>query len=331
MSQAAQTHVRDTQWLADIGWGVFTHYLTDAKTTADDWNRQVDAFDVDALAARLAEVGAGYYFFTVGQNSGHWCAPNAAYDAVMEWGPSGSLCSRRDLILDLAAALAKRKIRLMVYHTCDAALAHPEAVRRFRYTWGFKGEWPHAWGTERTGLRQAEFQLMWEAVTREWALRWGRKVIGWWMDGCYFADEMYRHPDAPNFESLCAALRAGNPDALVAFNPGVLVPVICHTPLEDFTAGEIAEAFPVCPGPFVKQARYHILSYLGKFWCQGEPRFPDEFVVGYTKHVMSKGGVVTWDVPIDRAGAIPEAFGCQLRQLPGHGMDGESAPAVKHS
>ena len=313
MTTESQTRSRDTKWFADIGWGVFTHYLTDVKTTADEWCRQVDAFDVEALAAQLEEVGAGYYFITVGQNSGHWCAPNAAYDAILERSPS--LCSRRDLILDLAAALEKRNIRLMAYHTCDPAMQDPEALRRFHYTWGFKGEWPHAWGTERTGFRQAEFQRLWEAVTREWSLRWGRHVQGWWMDGCYFADEMYRHPEAPNFESFCEAIRAGNPEALVAFNPGVFAPVLCHTLLEDFTAGEIAEAFPVCPGPFVNQARYHILSYLGESWSKGAPRFPDEFVIGYTKHVTSKGGVVTWDVPISPAGVIPEPFVNQLRLI----------------
>ena len=52
--------------------------------------------------------------------------------------------------------------------------------------------------------------------------------------------------------------------------------------------------------------------YLGEFWCKGQPRFPDEMVCGYTRHVVSKGGVVTWDVPIQEDGLIPDAF---IRQL----------------
>jgi hypothetical protein len=52
---------------------------------------------------------------------------------------------------------------------------------------------------------------------------------------------------------------------------------------------------------------------LGTTWCGGdEPRFPDAFVAGYTRHVNDNGGVVTWDVPIEESGLIPEAF---LRQL----------------
>ena len=39
------------------------------------------------------------------------------------------------------------------------------------------------------------------------------------------------------------------------------VPVICHSEHEDYTAGEISEAFPVrstCPGRWLDGAQYHI-------------------------------------------------------------------------
>ena len=64
------------------------------------------------------------------------------------------------------------------------------------------------------------------------------------------------------------------------------------------------------------KAQYHILSYLGADWCRGDrPRFPDEFAIGYTKHVNAKGGVVTWDVPIEESGLIRAAFLPQLQRL----------------
>ena len=57
---------------------------------------------------------------------------------------------------------------------------------------------------------------------REWSLRWGDKIGGWWIDGCYFADEMYRHPDAPNFASFTAALKAKQAgQAAGAMVPGI--------------------------------------------------------------------------------------------------------------
>ena len=127
---------------------------------------------------------------------------------------------------------------------------------------------------------------------------------------------MYRHENPPNCRSFADTLKTGNPASIIAFNPVVVVPVVCHTQHEDYTAGETAAAWPECPGAWVDssghKARYHILSCLGPSWCKGEPRFPDELVIGYTKHVTTKGGVITWDVPIQKNGLIPQPF---LRQL----------------
>lgn len=309
-----------TEWLARKGWGVFCHWLGAAPSadggaglSAEEWNEWVDAFDVEGLAGQMAGAGVPYFLLTIGQNSGHYLAPNPVYDELVGIHPSK--CARRDLVADLHAALAKRGIDLLVYLPSGAPAADRVAVERLGWEWGFERDWP-AWGTGRRGKRLAEFQHKWEQVVAHWSRQWGTKVKGWWIDGCYFADEMYRHPGEPNFASFAASLRAGNPEAILAFNPGVLVPVICHSEEEDYTAGEIAGALPECPGPWVERkghrARYHLLSYLGQSWCQGSPRFPAELAVGYTRHVTGKGGVITWDVPIDRKGLIPGDF---LRQL----------------
>ena len=135
---------------------------------------------------------------------------------------------------------------------------------------------------------------------------------------------MYRQPDAPNFGSFAAALRAGNPGAIVAFNRGVVVPVISVTEHEDYTAGEIASALPAHAigrplTPAVDGAQFHILSFLGESWCRGGPRFCDELVAGYTRHVIEHGGVITWDVPIAENGLIPDPFVEQLGCLRGFG------------
>ena len=313
-----------TRWFADCGWGVFCHWMGaalssagGAELSAEAWNGQVDAFDVEGLGRQLEAIGAPYFFITIGQNSGHYMAPNSAYDRHVGIRPSK--CAQRDLVADLYDVLHPRGIELLAYLPSGAPAADPVAASRLEWEWGYEGGWPGGRGAGRTGKRLAAFQRKWEDVIREWSNRWGSKVRGWWIDGCYFADEMYRHDDEPNFRSLAAALRSGNPDALVAFNPGVVVPVVCHTEHEDCTAGEIARALPECPGAWVERnghnARYHVLSYLGESWCKGEPRFPDEMVIGYTRHVMSKGGVVTWDVPIQRSGLIPAPFVAQLSEI----------------
>lgn len=322
----------NTDWFRDARWGVFMHYLADnttatAQLTPEIWNRQIDAFDVDGLAAQLAEVGAGYFFLTLGQNSGYFLSPNARYDAIVGYQPSR--LAQRDLVADMITALRPYGIPMMVYLPSLAPCNDRQAIERLQCT--------PSWDPSLVGFRhdsytvQADvderlsaFQRHWEAIIREWSLRWGEEVYGWWIDGCYQADRMYRHPDEPNFSSFAAAAKAGNPQSLVAFNPGVLVPVICHSADEDYTAGEIGMAFPTLLGnPFQRQeslryidgAQYHILSYLGEWWGASPRRFPDEFVIGYTQMINAGEGVVTWDVPPTPSGRIPDAFMAQLRAL----------------
>jgi hypothetical protein len=313
-----------TDWFRDARWGVFYHFLGGAAGTSErelsltDWNRRADEFDVAGLADQLADCGAGYLCLTIGQNSGHYCAPNQTYRDLV--GVSLYACSERDLVSDLADALAQRGIRLLVYLPSGAPAAVPEICDKLGWEWGFTGGWPHGWHGQRTGQRLAEFQLKWEAVIREWSLRWGEKVSGWWIDGCYFADEMYRHADPPNFATFAAALKAGNPASIVAFNPGVLLPIISVTEHEDYTAGEISTALPVSDAAhpmtrFVNGAQLHILSYLGGTWGAGAPRFPDALVANYTRYVNKVEGVLTWDIPFTPRGHIPAAFLQQLAVL----------------
>jgi len=314
----------DTRWFRKCGWGVFCHYLAGMPSyglrkalTADDWNRQVDAVDVSALADQLEEVGAPYFFITIGQNTGFYCAPNATYDKIT--GVRPSKCSRRDLVADLYDALHPRGIELLVYLPSGGPAGDKAAAEKLKWQWGFTGRW----GGRRTGRRMAAFQRKWEAVLRDWSLRWGRKVRGWWIDGCYFADEMYRHKDEPNFKSFAAALKAGNHQSIVAFNPGV-DKVICMSQYEDYTAGELSCVLPVSkrnwpPTPIdgeVDGAQWHTLNYLGTFWRQGKtPRFPDSLVIAYTRYIISLGCVVTWDVPITDKGVISRPFIKQLKAL----------------
>jgi hypothetical protein len=287
---------------------------TEAELTAEAWNQQIDAFDVPGLADQVASTGAKYLLFTIGQNSGHFCSPNATYDKIVGIAPSK--CSRRDLVAELAQALKAKNVRLMVYLPSGAPAADLVARKKLGWLWGGQGGWQLP--GEPIGGRLAEFQRHWEAVIREWSLRWGTNVSGWWVDGCYFADQMYRFDDEPNFASFARAMKAGNPESIVAFNPGVRIPVICHTKYDDYTAGEVnlpqlAKAVESCPGRWLEcegsKSQYHILSYLGASWCQGDrPAQPDDQVVALTRQLIDKGGAITFDVPIEKSGLIRESF-----------------------
>lgn len=309
LAGGAPAHAADrAQWMRTARWGVMSHYLADWRAqvdgvpaSAERWNGLVDHFDAKALAAQLADVGAGWYQISIGQNSGYYLAPNATYDRLTR--PTGSSkCSRRDLVADLAAALSPRRIRLMVYLPSGAPGRDRAAVDALQFQNG-----PH---------RNREFQVKWQEVIADWSRRWGPSVSGWWFDGCYWPNTMYRTPEPPNFASFAAAARAGNPDAAVAFNPGVVYRTISISPEEDFTAGEIDHPEQWTPKRVadgkIDGAQVQVLSFLGTTWGKGAPRFSTEQVVAFSRKVAAAGGVITWDVPVQDGGTIEARF---LEQL----------------
>jgi hypothetical protein len=297
-------------WMREAKCGVMSHYLADWQArvhnlnlTVEEWNKLVDNFDVEALATQLQSAGVPYYQITIGQNSGYYVSPNATYDKLV--GIKPSKCSRRDLIGDLYEAMHKRGIKLMVYLPSGAPGGDKVADAALEWQ---NGPYPNK-----------AFQSKWEQIIREWSTRWGKKVSGWWFDGCYFPNSMYRSAEPPNFASFAAAARAGNPDAVVAFNPGVVYRMLSMTPYEDFTAGEIDKPDLVTvrrsSGGKIDGTQIHMLSFLGDKWAMGNPRFSADDAVKYTMKLREYGGAVTWDVPLELNGTIPQPFIDQLKAI----------------
>jgi len=297
--------------MTDARFGVMNHYLEDwiarrenlpgGRMTVEQWNDLVDHFDVDAHAKQIQAVGAKYHIFTIGQNSGFYVSPNATYDRIV--GITPSHCSRRDLIADLAEALHKRGIRFIAYLPSGAPGGDREARDKLQFTPG--------------GAPNKEFQRLWEEIIREWSSRWGMKIDGWWFDGCYWPNTMYRSKEPPNFETFAAAAQAGNPNSAVAFNPGVIYRTISITPFEDYIAGEIDLPERWTPKRHsdgkVDGARIQMLSFLGDRWGFGEePRFKTDHGICFSRTVWEIGGTVTWDVPVGKDGLIAQPFLDQL-------------------
>jgi len=296
-------------WMHEARFGVMTHYLADwiAQTihepmTVERWNSLVDHFDVERMGDQLKSVGAAYYIISIGQNSGYYLAPNAVYDKLAGIAPSK--LAKRDLVAGLYDALHKRGIRLMVYLPSGAPGGDKAADVAL--------EW-------RNGpFRNREFQEKWEQIIRAWATRWGTKIDGWWFDGCYWPNIMYRG-EAPNFASFAAAARAGNPNAVVAFNPGVIHRLISITPYEDYIGGEIDDPEKIqirrAADGKVDGAQVQVLTHLGEQWGKGAPRYTTSQVVEWSRGVVKQGGAITWDTPVDATGAISTAFLEQLAAI----------------
>ena len=309
-------------WLYEAKWGLASHYLAAlyhedvSKLTSAEWNEQIDAFDVAGLAAQLAEIKVGFYMLTLGQNCGFYLAPNPVYDEIA--GYPAPHTSRRNIMLELADALAEYNIPTIAYLPSGAPAMDPHSYTNFEWEWGF-GSWPQDWKETSNGKRLVSFQKKWERVIREWSLQFGKKISGWWFDGCYFSEDMYLHEDEPNFHSFAAAARAGNPDSILAFNPGIMIKPL--TDEEDFVAGETNEPDQVkCTSRRVEglnghPAQFFMWSYLGTSWAKYPIRFSDELAVKYTCDVVNPGGVVMWDLPLLKSGVIPDEFFRQAKTI----------------
>lgn len=297
-------------WLRDRKWGVMSHFLSEGfeknhqfNMTPQKWNKIIDQFNVDTLAYQLSSIGAGYFIITIGQNSGYFLSPNSTYDRLS--GVYPGKCSRRDLIADLSKALALKGIPLIVYLPSGAPDRDSVAVSNLRWIAG-----PHP---------NKKFQTMWEEIIREWSLRWGTSVSGWWFDGCYWPNLMYRSCENPNFGSFASSARAGNSNSIVAFNTGVIPRLISVTPDEDYTAGEINDPSKLeiknTKNGKIDGTQVHVLTYLGETWAGGAPRYTSREVLKFNTEVIGADGAITWDIPIQIDGSIPDQFVKILEEL----------------
>ncbi|NOY79907.1 MAG: hypothetical protein GXP31_02765 [Kiritimatiellaeota bacterium] len=282
----------DTDWFKKAGCGVFVHYLEGIQNNPGrihslgrhtSWDQCVREFDAERFAETMREVGAGYVIFTVMQITRYMIAPNATFDRITGYKP-GQACARRDLIEDLYQSLHKRGIPLMLYWTGDGPRGDAQAAKAF-------------------GWRQPvteEFLSKWCRVAAEYGERYGPKVRGWWVDGCY----RWLGYDDEKLARLAKALKAGYPHRIVAFNPGVEKRVGAYSRHEDYTCGEQNHFRDMPVNRFVDGEQWHILSYLGSSWGHPGCRYTKRQLSDYVFEVTRRGGVVSVDALLYRDGSL---------------------------
>ncbi len=276
-------------------WGVFNHFLYGEPGSAmpggpdlSDWNARVDLFDADRVAKDLHDIGAGYYFITLMQGRKYMCAPNAAFDAIAGTKP-GEACAKRDLILDLSDALAKYDIDLYLYYTGDGPYKDVEIGEKFGFL-------------EPRKNVSMSFAEKWAAVLEEYAVRYGDRVKGWWIDGCYDFFGYNQELLTPYYN----AVKKGNPSALVSMNNGVKDDLYRWYEKEDFTSGEFND-FTCIPGNTdVSPSVPHILAPLGissngspwGAWAKPGCKRDGKYMKEYIRQVNEADGVVSVDIQI---------------------------------
>lgn len=180
--------------LSNAKFGVFVHYVhgltpkdaTGAKfKTIDEF---ADALDVEALAETAKQAGAEYLVFTT-----YHCGIRILYPSKVWGGVFPDKVSRRDVIGELADAVRKRGMSLVLYvHPNDRHdltqveqqklidLGHAESILTRDAIWLEKT------GDKRfTGLRGADAK--WNAFyfkqIEEIGQRYGSRLAGYWQDG----------------------------------------------------------------------------------------------------------------------------------------------------
>lgn len=202
----------DTAWLRAARYGVMVHWTSESHPLAGPslpYADAVAAFDAEAFAKAIDETGAGFVVFTTSHARMFFPAPLPALDAVLP-----GRTATRDLVADLAAALGRRGIKLILY---------------FHQGSGSDPEWLRASGFDERDPE--EFYELWQAIIREAGERYRERLAGWWFDD----GAVGYYPRNPPWENLSRAAKAGFPERLVCFNRWELV---SPTEFQDFDAGE---------------------------------------------------------------------------------------------
>ena len=286
----------NTDWFKEAGYGVFVHYLDHIQNNKAEihslgrqtsWDECVKEFDCKKFAAQMKEVQAGYVIFTMAQLSPYIIAPNQIYDELTGYEP-GQACATRDLVEDLYKALSEHGIPLMLYWTGDGPRKDKKAADGL-------GGW--------SGKISEEYVRNWASVVQEYGERYGDKVVGWWVDGCY-AHIGYKEK---TWGILAKSLKAGNTNRIIALNNPSMDHANSSTDHDDYTTGEVNHFKDVPDGRWRDKKQFHVLSFLGSSfqgWGQPGSKYKKQQLIDYVHKVNENGGVVSIDVLLYRDGSL---------------------------
>jgi hypothetical protein len=292
-----------TDWFVKAGYGAMFHW-TDFTQPREGGKKlypdAVEAFDVNAFASLLEEVGAGYVVFTLNHAHPHCPAPIQAWEAVHPgW------TTRRDLIGDIAGALEKRGIRLILY-------INSPVLTNF----GKTGET----GLYELTFSEEQFTEIHKNVLSEIGSRYGEKLAGYWFDSWYQSVAAY--PDVP-IEAIYRYCKVGNPGRITAFNFWIF-PVL--TPWQDYWAGELNTLQNSFDSRYIQRGpgrgfQAHGMVSMLQSWVHSEtapippPQFSAEDLIAHVKANMEHQAVTTINIGIYQDGTIEQSSLDAMREL----------------
>lgn len=305
----------NTDWLAKCRYGIGVHWTAQTVPRHGKplpFQKAVDAFDVKRFVDRLVYAGADYLLFTSAHALQMLPAPHPVIDKILP----GRTC-KRDLIAELADALATRGMPLLVYcnHSCNGR-DDPE----WRKAVGYDGK-------DKAVLAQNLLEIIgWMGE------RYKDKIKAWWFDSPYSLDLRGPHnsvtTDMKGFqfpwERFTVAAKLGYPARLVTYNAGVNETFL-YTSHQDYWAGELTDLKHPPTG------RYHSANGLQWFgWACLEdrawvhhrldteipkPLYSDDEIIRFVRTCNSQQAPMTFNVGIYQDGTMAEASVEQLHRV----------------
>jgi len=313
--QPPRTYQRaNTDWLAKCRYGIGVHWT--AQTVPRHgaplpFQEAVDAFDVKRFMEQLTYAGADYLLFTSTHALQMLPAPHPVIDKILP----GRTC-KRDLIAELADALAAKGKPLLVYynHSCNRAQDRP---------------WEQAVGYQDRDKNRFAQNLL--EIVGWMGERYKDKIKAWWFDSPYSLDPRGPHnsvsTDMTGFqfpwERFTAAAKLGFPGRLVTYNPGIAYTFL-YTTHQDYWSGELVNLKTPAKARYLENG----LQWFGwtcledRGWVHGrldreipKPLYPDEQVISYVRECNFHQAPMTFNVGIYQDGQMALASVEQLQRL----------------
>jgi len=299
----------NTEWFHDAGFGIMLHFLKDVFAPdggSKEWNAAVEKFNVGHFAQQAKEAGAGFVMFTLGQNSGYYCSPNSVFDKMVGVKP-GELCSVRDLPADLIKELKKYNIPLILYLPANPPVSNKLVSEKFRYSF------------KKDSATSQFNQPVLEDMVREWSLRYGNGISGWWFDGLYKwnairstrMDMSLKH----NISTHTLAAKAGNKKSIITYNYG-FGKIQVNTPYCDYSSGEKQTIDEIPSSRWVEDGvQWFLFTYLGEKWGGKGQQFNTGELADKARQIVENDGVLCLEVVTDPDGNILPHHFEQIREV----------------
>ncbi|MBQ7906454.1 MAG: alpha-L-fucosidase [Clostridia bacterium] len=298
-----------TKWFREAGYGIFCHWTTKTLPKSGDKKPHSQAildFDVDTFTQQIIDTGARFLFFTITHSDMYLPFPLKELEKL-----TPGYTSQRDLINEIYERLSPHGIKLCVYFNGDGQTS---------------SQWQKLTNQKQEPKLHAEYcYKIAEAISK----KYGDKICGWWIDCCYEPGICGGIGTRYDYQRYADAMRAGNPNSIVAFNFRGVEPWGSEwgRGISDYQAGEENDLTFYPNGPFSGEGgtQWFALCWMDKYWVhetEGEPVpvHSNEKVLEYVKKVKKGGGVFAYNVAPYQEGHISDKTMEQLLWLKNNGI-----------